>query len=305
MPGTGTTRRGLIVGAAGTLGSFPGLAEAGPATPEPSVDGGGRLTVPVMLNGQGPFTFAVDSAANASVVAQDVAARLGLTDSGRARMHTLLAHEEVATVRVARLVTGAIDAADRRLMLAPRFGLGVDGLIGTDLLAGHRLNMDFRMGRIGIGRSRIDMVPFFHSTHFKVSLLASDETRRPDLLMLNARGPGGPLKAMIDTGAQVSVINTALARQAGAFPIVLRNGATVEAVRSPTGLSMDATPMLLPYFQLSGTTMVRLPVLVGDFHIFDLWGLRETPAMLMGVDIMARFRQVMIDLGRAELILEA
>ena len=47
----------------------------------------------------------------------------------------------------------------------------------------------------------------------------------------------------------------------------------------------------------------QLPVLMCDFHIFRLLGLENTPAMLMGVDVLGVFDRVVIDLKRGELIL--
>jgi hypothetical protein len=34
---------------------------------------------------------------------------------------------------------------------------------------------------------------------------------------------------------------------------------------------------------------------VGDFHIFDLWGLRDEPTLLIGMDVLARSREMAID----------
>ena len=48
----------------------------------------------------------------------------------------------------------------------------------------------------------------------------------------------------------------------------------------------------------------RLAVLMGDFHIFRLLGLADTPAMLMGVDVLGAFERVVIDLKRGEIIMD-
>ena len=49
-------------------------------------------------------------------------------------------------------------------------------------------------------------------------------------------------------------------------------------------------------------TVIRL---VGDFHVFSLWGAADRPAMLLGADVLSRFRAVAIDLRRGEVTFEA
>jgi hypothetical protein len=34
---------------------------------------------------------------------------------------------------------------------------------------------------------------------------------------------------------------------------------------------------------------------IGDFHIFDLWGLQDEPTLLIGMDVLARSREMAID----------
>ncbi len=62
--------------------------------------------------------------------------------------------------------------------------------------------------------------------------------------------------------------------------------------------------MSLPRLEFAGVGLQQVPVLVGDYHVFDFWGVRDAPAMLMGVDILGLFHTVSIDMRRAELVLE-
>jgi hypothetical protein len=34
---------------------------------------------------------------------------------------------------------------------------------------------------------------------------------------------------------------------------------------------------------------------IGDFHIFDLWGLQDEPTLLIGMDVLARSHEMAID----------
>ncbi|MGZ9101169.1 MAG: aspartyl protease family protein, partial [Brevundimonas sp.] len=266
----------------------------------------GLLTVPVMINDQGPYKFAIDSAANASVIAQDLAVSLALPDAGGVTMHTLIASEQASTVRVPRLRTGALDVRDARLVVNGRQGLlGLDGMLGTGLLAGLRLVLNFRgRGRVNITRPRRRGDYFTDGVRLNARAAATGEQRFNGLLLVDAMAGATPCKAIVDTGAKVTIINTALARQADARPLILPDGSSQSRVLSPTGRAAVAEAMLLPELRMGGVRLTRVPVLVGDFHTFAIWELADQPALLLGVDLLGLFNTVVIDLKRGELLLD-
>ena len=265
----------------------------------------GRLTVPVRVNGQGPFGFVIDSAANASVIDVVLAERLGLPPAGQIAMHTLIARELVETVRADHVETGALEAASVQLALATGLGLdGAAGLIGTDLLRGLRLDLRFRgASRARITRSRPTGGGFFDMKPGRARLLPALQQRFGGQLMIAAAVRGVEMLAILDTGAQVSIANGALAAATGATPIALQGGREA-AVLSPTGRRAAAAPMLLSHLRFGGATIREAPLLVGNFHTFDLWGVSDRPAMLMGVDLLGVFRRVVIDLGGGTVLFE-
>ncbi len=308
MPGEALTRRTMALTGLMTAGfAAPALARTQDA---PSVTTGeaqlGLLTVPVRIDDRGPYAFAIDSAANASVIAQDLAVALGLAEAGEVTMHTLVASEQAGTVRAARLRTGALDVRDTRLVVAPRIGLnGLDGLLGTDLLAGMRLVLNFRgRARANVTRPRRGGNRAFDGVVLNARAAATGEQRFNGLLLIDAMARAVPCKVIVDTGAKVSIINSALARQANAQPLPLPDGSGLGRVLSPTGRGAMAEAMMLPELQLGGVQLTRIPVLVGDFHTFAVWGLADQPAMLLGVDLLGLFETVVIDLMRGELLLD-
>lgn len=267
-------------------------------------DSGGRLTLPVRINDI-TVRFAVDTAANASVVASDLIAPLDLIPGPQINIHTLIAIERVQTVVARTLQTGAVDRRDQRLVVADRSGLGgIDGLLGTDVLAGLRLVMQFNRRRMQVARSRTNGGFLFREGRSTVQYRAPAEQRFTNLMMVDAFAGGTPCKAIIDTGARISIVNTALARAARARPLVLDDGSRFQSVQSPTGLSMEAQAMMVPIIGFGGVTLRQVPVLVGDFHTFTLWNLQDTPALLLGADILGLCKRVSIDLGRSEMLLE-
>jgi predicted aspartyl protease len=307
--GAGITRRSAALALAVGAGAGAGAAWSQETEPEQlggvRSDSGGRLTIPVIINSRPPVRFAVDSAANASVIASDLVEALGLSPRPDADIHTLIALERVPMVGASRVRAGAIDRSDVNLVVADRAGLGgIDGLIGTDILAGYRLIMEFDRRRMRISHSRSSGSYLFKEGRSRVQYRAPAEQRFNNLMMVDAVVGGVSCKVIIDTGARITIVNHVLAAASGARPIFLTNGSRTQAVESPTGLSQVAQAMMLPTLGFGGITFRRVPVLVGDFHTFETWGLQDRPVVLLGSDILGLCKRVSIDLGRSELLLE-
>ena len=107
MKADGVSRRvagGLLLGAL----AAPGLVRAQEAQidefrADQTTDRVHRSTVPVFINGEGPFRFAVDTAASASVVASDLVEQLNIAPAGELDMHTVIGLERVPAVRARTL----------------------------------------------------------------------------------------------------------------------------------------------------------------------------------------------------------
>lgn len=299
-------RRALLAGLAAA--GWGSTAVLGARAQDAPLDRVGRSTVPVRVNGA-DLIFALDTAATASVIASDLAPQLGLRPAGRAVMHTIVGAETVDLVHADDLQSGALRRQGARLAVGDRGGMiGLDGLLGLDLLAGQRVDLRLR-GRRGtsIGRPRMDDDTFLQAERPRVSFSpppAPADAPARGLILLDLRVRGERARGVVDTGAAVSLINPALARAAQARPLTLPDADAGRAVRSPTGASAPAEPMSVNSVRMGGMVMDRLGVLMGDFHIFHHLGLGEEPAMLIGVDVLGVFSRVIIDLERGELILE-
>ncbi len=301
-------RRALI--AAGlSMTAWPALAQEAVQDPEPRIAEGDRYdrgVVEVYLNDRGPYRFAVDTAASASVIASDLIGPLDLRPGGELDMHTVVGLERVQLVRARMIRSGSIAAANARLAVGDRRGLlGLDGLIGLDLLADQRLTMRFRGGhRAAISRSRIDNDSFLGAVRPRVRFEPLRDGSNVRLMIVEVIVRGQHAAAIVDTGAQVSLINPALARAAGARPLVLRSADAGRSIQSPTGRSAAAEPMAVDAVHFDSLVLDRLAVLSGDFHIFRHLGFTDIPAMLLGVDVLGVFEKVAIDLKRGEMVME-
>lgn len=298
------TRRMLIAGAAGTVFSpTPVLAQQQTFNTEGLHRG--RTTVPVRLNGQGPFAFMVDTAATASVISSDLVQPLGLASMGPVGMHTLVGREVVPTVRAERMQSGRLDARDVRLAVGQRLAMaGLDGLLGCDLLVEQKLILNFTgEQRARIVRSSPPPRGFHEGATPGIPLVVTGERRFGNLLMIPAQLGRSPVVAIIDSGAEGTILNRAASRAARATPLTPRDGQDVRRVQSPTGEVTWGQAMTVPSLNFAGLAIINLAVAVGDFHSFRIWGLEDQPAMLIGLDVLRHFESVHIDLKRAELSL--
>lgn len=303
-----TLPRRALLAAVPALIAAPAFAqEAAPEAGSANIAQGGRLTLPVRIDGRGPFMFAIDTAASASVIADDLAAALALTPTGPIAMHTLIGREVVDAVTADHIQSGDLNRRGVRLALAWRQGLdGVDGLIGADLLSGHRLVLDFRGRRWArISRSRPAPIGFFDAPNAISPLVERGRQAFGGLITLDGRSRGAPIHVIIDTGAQVSLINIAAMGEGRAVPFLLPDGTSRIPVMSPTGRQASASAALLYDLHFAGIALRRVPVLAGDFHAFRHWGYGDVPAILLGVDILGLFETVIVDLGRGEVSLRA
>jgi len=261
-----------------------------------------RATVPVYLNEIGPLRFAVDTAANCSVVSSDLVESLGLEPLGELAMHTLIGREIVPAVRAARLRSGALDAPNPRLAVGKRSAMaGLDGLLGTDLLADNQLILNFQgRARTRVARSNAPPRGFLDTLAPQSRLVVAGERRFGSLLMIPVRIGSARAVAIVDSGAEGTLLNHAAAREGRAVPLPSANGQNRKRIHSPTGEATLGEGMILRSLNIAGVDISNLPVAVGDFHTFRLWGLVDEPALLIGLDVLRLFTAVYIDLKRSE-----
>ncbi|RZJ00309.1 MAG: hypothetical protein EON90_07770 [Brevundimonas sp.] len=307
MPQANFDRRAFGLGLASLSALLPTISLAQTAEGVQTSDWalGGRLNIGVFINGLGPFQFVVDSAANASMISDELAVQLGLPDAGIMAVNTLIDREQMTSVRPALIRAGAMNIESPRLAVATRYGLhGADGLLGSDLLRDLKLVLNFRgRNRVTIRRSAKPHAAFLDPPRPTTRLTNRGERHFGSLISIGVRTNGVSGRAIIDTGAESTIINRAMAA-AGARNSFLTDGSREKMVSSPSGRSAPATVMSLNSLDFAGVGLQHVPVLVGDYHVFDVWGVRDQPSMLMGVDILGLFRTVSIDLRRAELVLE-
>jgi len=251
-------------------------------------DSAGRAVALININGQGPFRFIIDTGANRSVLSQALATRLGLSHSGAGVVHSIDGAQPAMMVNVEALSFGALrlSGGETPVLDGPMLG-GEHGLLGVDGMAGRMLHVDFTKNCVEIYENAGQV-----STKGWSSVPA--RMRFGSLLMVPGDIMGVKVNVLIDTGSEISLANGHF-REAllnvGARSIEYRNGHAFTFGRPIVLAQRVWTPRLY----LGRTVISSVNAYIGDFHIFELWGLQDEPTLLIGMDVLERSREMAID----------
>lgn len=278
----------------------PSPVEASPAPDEPptKIDTGRdryeHMLAPVGINGQGPFQFLIDTGANTSCVSRQLADRLALTAGLPTRVHTMVGVRERPSVIINRLDVGSRSRKSVRAPALPFNTEGIDGILGIDWLSGQRLILDFAAKTLEITRSRSE-------TSVEGRVLVPARRRMGQLTIVDADLNGQRISAMIDSGSQVTICNRPLRDLVVAQEVRRGESVTHEKIGLETLASESFTGemLYLPFIRLGGLRLGNVPVAYADMHIFDIWDLNKSPAVVLGMDLLSQFDAVSMDFGRS------
>jgi predicted aspartyl protease len=249
-----------------------------------------RMTVPVTVNGQGPFHFVIDTGADRTVISKELAEQLALPKSGTAKLHAMGGSAQVNMVRIDRIQIS--DKVSRKVKAAalPRKYVGADGLIGIDSLKGQRIVMDFQAGTMTLQASDTpeDDVPEGIDV-----IVVTARTRLGQLVLADADANGQKVWVIVDTGAQNSVGNNRLRKL-----MVERNPATmVKPIQmiDVLGKSTPADYTVVSRLRIGGVMLGNAALAFADAHPFKLFELEKKPSMLLGMESLRAFQRVSVD----------
>lgn len=247
-----------------------------------------RMVVGVTVDGAGPYRFIVDSGADRSVIGEGLARTLGLPAGRSVTLHDVAGTSRRETVRIARLGIGSGTVEDIAAPVLSEASLGAHGMIGIDALRGQRLMLDFETDTVTVEDMRRPV------TVRADEIVVTARSRGGQLILTQARASDVNIRAVVDTGSQLTIGNLAL-RDALARHRRPPTQASVATLVSVTGETLLVPLMIVPEIRV-GTIIMR-NVLVGfaDLPPFRLFGLQEGPAMLLGTDLMGSFRRVSLD----------
>lgn len=275
--------------------------DAGSGAVRSANDLNNRLTTTIYINGRGPYHFLVDTGAERTLIASDVAEQLTLQRGKKVMIEGIVGGAPADLVQIESLQMGRLVCPDLDVPVLPRDMLNVDGYLGLDVLDRRRVILDFRQRTITVTKPEgFFSSIFFHGDEAVVHTLGSSGRLRAT----DCRVDGQRAAAFVDTGAEVSVCNPALyelLQKRAPHRQVVHGSVGIYGVTGGKiiGLDTNVDEILLGPLRMTYTELI-----VARLEVFKMWGLTREPALLFGMDCLRRFARVSIDYGRKELRFE-
>jgi predicted aspartyl protease len=240
------------------------------------------LVVPVGINGQ-RVSLLVDTGAERTTLSYAAAQRLGLAHDARYTTQSMGVGGASSTtdVKVDSFVLGGIRFPVTRVANAPLNlggGLQADGLLGADILLAFDLDIDLPGHTLTLYKRRIcpDPEPPWPSVEVpRVDI-------KKDRLLVPITLDGAEGTAILDTGAQGSLVGSDLARRLGLTPEQMSSDPPITA----RGVGPGSMHAWMHQFQLLrigtiGIGQPRVPVMLDQVGVGD---------MLIGEDVLQGHR---------------
>lgn len=261
----------------------------------------GHLVTQVQIAGHGEQLFVVDTGASASAVYAHARTRMGLAaePGSQIEMHGAGGSQTIQRYRLPRLSVAGVDA-DRLLVSGLPDGIQhgeeVMGVLGRDVLGRHLVEFDLASERIGLYQSG-KLPPSIRGwNEVPIRLMP-----RVGLVMLDVVLDGTQVTAVLDTGARKSFMNWRAARAAG-----VTSQEKLGKKKAAGGATRHAVPYRLRKFDaiaIGATRFRSRELAISDLPVFAPIGMDQSPAMIVGLDLLGD-RRFVIDYPARRLLIE-
>lgn len=263
----------------------------------------GHIIVETMLNGHGPYEFALDTGASISVVfdrarksASIEPARgktvnvLGMTDSGN-----------FPIAYVARMSVGKETWEEARVALLPDAGPvseQIDGILGVDFLSRYAVAYSQQESVVRLYPRELIAERYYHGWTSiplydlrvgdgDVSMFAFD-------MLIDAER----IPTVFDLGATVNLMNRQAARQLG---VQTRRPSDTRDVWGAIGHTADVTELIIIRLKIKNRYWRHRVFLVGDFPIFEALDIGNESLAIAGTNFFKQ-RDFIIDFEKKRLL---
>ena len=266
----------------------------------------GRLVTDVMINGQGPFSFLIDTASSTSLIFEHVRKQLNLGPSqpGHLLVYGINDVTEAMPVSPRSLGVAGEEIKDLTIGVLPESGADEpDGILGLDVLARYFVVLDRPAMRLKL------LAPVAASSKpyedwAQAKLTARSLRKFPiRFWYLNAQFNRRRFTTLFDLGAGITMMNWDAAEELGVHKRDFdRNGPPPEDLWDVLGKSSPAVRVTNLDVGLSGKSWDRQLAIVSDAPVFGYFDLDEKPAAIMGPGLL-RDTSLAIDFAEGRLYL--
>ena len=250
----------------------------------------GRVVVAATVNGKGPFRFIVDTGATHSTITPDLARALELKPS---ELPSIILNGITGTAQVSAVTLDKLQTGDLIVdgLIVPVVGsevmVGADGILGAAGLTEKSISIDFM-------RNRVEISGAVKSAVSEVAMKLHATRVTHGLMILRMQVGKVQALAVIDTGSERTLGNIALRDALNER----RRPGTVAQVTSVYGATAQVEPgeiWRVPSLLIDTLRIEDVNVVYGNFHIFEVWGLQDKPAMIIGMDVLGTVSALAID----------
>jgi predicted aspartyl protease len=252
-----------------------------------------RLTLPVTIDGSGPYQFMIDTGSQATAVTQGINESLGLESLGMATLVGMASRRPVEVVELDRLEFGSNVIHNLAAPVLNRTHVGADGILGLDTLQDFRVLLDFRNETIAVQDVTRDK-----ASQSGFDIIVRARHNRGQLLITDAKVEGVKAIVIIDTGAQTSMANLALRDR-------IRTKRAHDIITTDVnGVQMLGALTYVRSLQIEGLELSNVPLTFADAPAFEALGLKDKPVLSLGMRHLRMFDRVAIDFSRRRVLFD-
>jgi len=266
--------------------------ETGAQIVEAAQDRYERMTVPVTIEGHGPFRFMIDTGSQATVVTRRLSEKLQLRPAGMATLVGIASRALVHLVELDGLEFAARVFDNITAPILEARNIGADGILGLDSLQDMRVLIDFKAQTIAVNNAR----KLGGNRGYEIIVRARRKLGR--LIITDAMIDGVKTAVIIDTGAQESIANLALRRKLRASRIK----STI--TRDVNGAALSGTLDVARSMKIQGMQIRNIPITFADSPAFKALGMNNRPTLILGMSSLRLFDRVAIDFESRQILFD-
>ena len=256
----------------------------------------GLILVDTMVNGKGPFRFALDTAASIYVLLESTAeaANVLAHPEKRVRLQGMTGSGTFPAAEAGRIDVGSLSWDSPLVVLLPDsspIGGRFDGILGIDFLSRYAVAYSAEDGVVRfyprqLVRDRRGYRGWTTIRLFDIRVPASDATILGFQIVID----GEYISAIFDLGSDANLMNRYAAKAIGVYTRNRRD----DRVSGAFGSTIVATKLIFWEISVGGQRWNRRNFLVADFPVFEALGLQRKAAAIVGTDLF-RNRDLIID----------
>ncbi|MGZ8281856.1 MAG: aspartyl protease family protein [Allosphingosinicella sp.] len=246
----------------------------------------GHATVPVHSDAFGTRQFVLDTGAGGTALyeafsrtirlerAEETIGLVGQTGSA-----------DLPALRIPSLSLDgtSVDGIDAVVLPNRADGIPLAGIVGLDLFGRSLLDFDLPHRRAALHPTGTRLEAMRDAVPIDAALTAGD------LYTIEIIVDGVAAVAVLDTGARKTRINWRLGRMIGLDPATLPAG---DVIQGATGTPIATSVARVRSVGLGGVTLRDAPVFVTDLPVFEVFGVADRPAVILGMDWLERARMI-------------